>query len=281
MNYAITHLSTVPVRSSASDTSEMVTQLLFGEIVEILDKKSQWRRIRCTWDNYIGWIDHKQIRPISQAEYEQYINDYAYSLELMQPVMADDHYIPITMGARLPCFDGMRLQLCSQNYSFSGQAVHPSDIDSSVSMILKIARKYLYAPYLWGGRSPVGIDCSGFTQIVYQMAGISLLRDASQQVGQGESVDFVEQALPGDLAFFENKKGNISHVGIIISEDEIIHASGRVRIDKIDHYGIYNIDTKKYTHPLRVVKRVIANSVAPQKGESAPTEQAFKQAGLF
>lgn len=281
MNFGICHLSLVPVRSGASDKSEMVTQLLFGETVEVLERKGNWRKIRCTWDNYIGWIDFKQIRPITAQECELYEADYAYNLDLMQPIMADEHYIPITMGARLPQFDGIRFTLDNTTYSFSGQAVYPTELKSSVDIIIKIARKYLYAPYLWGGRSPLGIDCSGFSQIVFQMAGISLERDASMQVDQGDLIDFIEETLPGDLAFFENKAGNIAHVGIIISDSEIIHASGRVRIDKIDHYGIFNGEQNKYTHKLRVVKRVLKDVVQPAK--IAPEEKAAmpNQAGLF
>jgi gamma-D-glutamyl-L-lysine dipeptidyl-peptidase len=130
-------------------------------------------------------------------------------------------------------------------------------VPPSHEIILKLARRYLYAPYLWGGRSPFGIDCSGFTQVVFMMAGLKLKRDASQQVGQGEGVDFAEQAQAADLAFFDNDKGNIVHVGIVMNNNHIIHAAGQVRIDRLDHFGIFNETLGKYTHKLRLIKRFL------------------------
>lgn len=277
MNYGICPLSVVPIRSSASDKSEMVSQLLFGETVEILETKASWSRIRCTWDNYIGWADAKQLKPLPSSDLENYKQNFAYSLELVQGAMGDGYYLPITIGATLPEFDGMHFRLNGSSFTFSGQAISPKDTQLSTALILKIARRYLYAPYLWGGRSPMGIDCSGFSQIVFKMAGVAIPRDASEQVHIGHMVDFNEQAQAGDLAFFENKKGNISHVGILLSKNEIIHASGQVRIDKIDHYGIFNSITEKYTHKLRVIKRLLPtteelNTIAPEEKEDVQNQ---------
>ncbi len=119
------------------------------------------------------------------------------------------------------------------------------------------ALMFFNAPYLWGGRSPFGIDCSGFSQIIYKMAGIKIPRDAKDQVHLGVAISFVEEALPGDLAFFDNDEGNITHVGIIWEKNKIIHASGQVRIDNVDQFGIFNVDTKRYSHKMRVMKRII------------------------
>ena len=116
--------------------------------------------------------------------------------------------------------------------------------------------RYLNAPYLWGGRSPFGIDCSGFTQLVFKFAGIKLQRDAYQQGGQGSIINFIEEVQPGDLAFFSNDEGAIIHVGIMLKDNRIIHSSGKVRIDKIDHFGIYNAETKKHSHLLKLIKRM-------------------------
>jgi len=265
MNFGICALSIVPVRSSASDKSEMVSQLLFGEVVELLEKKGSWAKIRCSWDNYIGWIDIKQIKLITPSEFKLYSRKHSCSLELVQPVISDDYYLPITIGSNLPNYDGLRFSINGSSFTFSGQVITPLEIKPNTNLVLKIARRYLYAPYLWGGRSPLGIDCSGFTQIVFKLVGINLPRDAYEQVEQGELIDFVEETQNGDLAFFENRKGKISHVGILLPEGQIIHASGQVRIDKIDHYGIFNTEKEKYTHRLRVIKRILP----PQEKESS------------
>ncbi len=261
MDIFICQVSIAPVRSSSSDKSEMVTQLLFGETVEVLEKRGTWRKIKCTWDNYIGWTDHKLLKQITPSEYERSLEDQSYSLELAQGVMAEDYFIPIVLGSTLPEYDGMRLSLGDTEFVFNGQAITPKESEVSLNLLLKIARKYLNAPYLWGGRSPFGIDCSGFTQTVFKLIGIKLLRDASQQVNQGRIIDFVELAQPGDLAFFENKAKRIAHVGLLLPENKIIHASGKVRIDQLDHYGIFNEETQKYTHRLRVIKRVLPDEM--------------------
>ena len=124
------------------------------------------------------------------------------------------------------------------------------------SEIVHKAFLFLNTPYLWGGKTPFGIDCSGFTQLVYKLCGHTLLRDAKDQATQGEVLSFIEESEPGDLAFFDNEEGVITHVGIIMQDYFIIHASGKVRIDVLDHSGIYNTDTKKHTHKLRVIKRI-------------------------
>lgn len=257
MSFGICPLSIVPVRNSASDKSEMVSQLLFGETVEVLEKSGSWVKIRCSWDNYIGWIDAKQIKLITPSEFNLYKNNHSCSLEILQPAVSDEYYLPITLGSNLPNYDGLRFSINGSNFTFSGQVITPVKIKPNSELVLKIARRYLYAPYLWGGRSPLGIDCSGLTQVVFKLVGINLPRDAYEQVEQGELIDFIEQSQEGDLAFFENKKGKISHVGILLPEGQIIHASGQVRIDKIDHYGIYNPEREKYTHQLRVIKRIL------------------------
>ena len=273
MRYGICPLSVIPVRSNSSDTSEMVSQLLFGETVEILEKKGSWTKVRCIWDNYIGWTDTKQIKLITPAEFDQYQEKFAYTLEMLQGAMTNGHYIPVTIGATLPNYDGVNFSMNGNSYTYSGQAVFPADIEPNAELLIKIARRYLYAPYLWGGRSPLGIDCSGFTQVVFKIMGIKLPRDSKDQAGKGELIDFVEQGQAGDLAFFENRKGKITHVGILLEDRKIIHASGQVRIDKIDHFGIFNEETKKYTHKLRIVKRVLPlQPIAPKKVEEDENE---------
>lgn len=282
MGFAICHLSVVPVRNSHSHKSEQVTQILFGEIVEILGKKGKtWVKVRCTWDNTIGWVDAHQIKLITQSEYDLFSKNFAYNLDLLSPAISHKYHLPITIGARLPNFDGMRFLLENVIFTFSGQAVFPLDLQPNAALVLKLARRYLYTPYQWGGRSPLGIDASGLVQLVFQMVGVRLERDPAQQVHQGETVDFVEQSQPGDLAFFENKAGKISHVGIIMPDGQVIHAASQVRIDKIDHYGIFNETSAKYTHRLRVCKRMMEVVPMQRKTRITQMEENPQQVELF
>ena len=163
-------------------------------------------------------------------------------------------HVPILIGSSLPNFDGLNFKIDKKKYLFQGISLENNN--SNISKIQKIALKYLHAPYLWGGRSPFGIDCSGFTQIVFKFLDILLPRDAYQQAELGTSIAFVEETKIGDLAFFGTEE-KITHVGIVLSNTEIIHASGKVKIDRIDHLGIYSKEQKKYTHKLRTIKRLI------------------------
>ena len=281
MKTAICHISVAPLRNSPSNKSEQVSQLLFGEIVEIIDTKGKaWQKVRCTWDNCIGWVLSNQLKPITDKEFDLFEEKFAYCLDLFQPLMTDNESMPITIGARLPDFDGMKFKFDGKTYRYSGQAVFPKNLNPSIDKIQKIARRYLSAPYQWGGRSPLGIDAGGFAQMVMKLVGVRLLRNADQQVHQGELIDFIEQAHPGDLAFFENKAGNISHVGILLPENKIIHAHGKVMINEIDHYGIFDVRLNKYTHKLRVIKRVL--NPEPTKPREMDAEKIeINQAALF
>lgn len=252
-------VSVCPVRRRPSDKEEIVTQLLFGECIDILLKKhNNWMHIKCRYDGYEGWIDSKQVARISESEILEYESDRNYSLELSQTISNPIEAFPILLGSSLPKFDGLHCYLHDYKYLYNGTVISPSKIPYiSPGLVTRLAKKYIHAPYLWGGRSVFGIDCSGFTQMVFKLLGIKLPRDASQQINEGILVDFLEMTQVGDLAFFENEDKRITHVGIILEGNMIIHASGRVRIDKLDHQGIYNVNTKKYTHKLRVIKRLI------------------------
>lgn len=257
MEYGICPLSIVPVRSEPNDRAEQVTQLLFGETLEVLHSKQQWRHIRIRHDGYEGWIDEKQYLHLSKKELDAAEAKAAFSVEVAHSVTNDTHHIPIVLGSTLPQFDGINCSLGKHKYWFSGQAYDPAVHNHKPQVLEKLVHKFHYAPYLWGGRTPFGVDCSGLTQTVYRVLGVPLKRDAYQQAQQGQEIGFLDAAQPGDLAFFTNKEGRIAHVGILLPQGQIIHAYGRVRIDKLDHHGIYNAAQDKYTHKLRLLRRVL------------------------
>ncbi|GGZ86982.1 C40 family peptidase [Algibacter mikhailovii] len=249
MQYAICHLSIVPLRAEPSDRSELVSQILYGESFKILEERKNWSKIRLSFDGYQGWIDNKQYHKISEKEYSALETETTLLSKDLVEFIEDEHeqLFPIPLGATL---NGLSLL----KHSYDGNAVQ-GQVDKS--NLIQTSILYLNSPYLWGGKTPFGIDCSGFTQMVYKLIGYKLLRDASQQATQGEALSFIEESEPGDLAFFDNNEGIITHVGIIMKDNYIIHAHGKVRIDRLDHSGIYNIDKNMHTHKLRVIKKII------------------------
>lgn len=257
--YGICNLSVVPCRLEPSDKSEMVTQLLFGEHFKIIEAQPKWVKIKNAFDGYEAWIDKKQFLSIEQHTYELLNSTEAYySTELIQ-IISDtktNTLFPIVIGSNLPNLDNNEITIENNVFLFEGSFIKSSQ-SFSKDNLLETAMLFLNSPYLWGGRSPMGIDCSGFTQLVYKMNGVKILRDAYQQAEQGETLSFVEEAEPGDLAFFDNEEGRIVHVGIVMDDNKIIHASGKVRIDGFDHHGIFNNDLKTYTHQLRLLKKII------------------------
>lgn len=256
MNYCICDQALVPVRIQPGERYEMINQLLFGDVMIVKDKHSNWLLIETADDNYDGWVDEKQINEIDKSEYNDLLTtNRHYVMDLATSSKSENDYpcLILPMGSRLPRFDNNKFSINGNCFIFKGEIFHSIN-KADRNGTIEIAKKYLGAPYLWGGRSPFGIDCSGFVQLVFKISGFFLPRDSSQQVLQGKTINFIHEAKTGDLAFFGEEDGNIVHVGIFIDENHIIHASGKVRIDKIDHQGIFNVDTQQYTHRLRVIK---------------------------
>ncbi len=261
MRYGISNLSIVAVRSEPREKSEMCTQILFGEHYTILEESARWCLIKLAFDGYEGWIDRNMVNEIDESnflelgEIPKIVTTDVFNI--VQPTDGYSNFL-IVAGSSLPYFDpaSRTFKIGEVVYNIQGNniAVSPKNVRE---VIIENALKYFNSPYLWGGRSPFGIDCSGFSQILYKMAGVTIPRDAGQQATLGSNLSFVEEAHPGDLAFFDNDEGTIIHVGIIWEKNKIIHSSGKVRIDNVDHFGIYNIDTKRYTHQMRLMRRII------------------------
>ncbi|OBX25018.1 SH3 domain-containing protein [Gelidibacter algens] len=249
MQYGIANLSIVPLRIEPDDTTELVSQVLYGEIFKVTERRKKWSKIRLAYDQFEGWIDNNQYLEISETDYDSVIElSGRLSGDLLEFVQDhNDQLITIPLGSSLTCLNFL-------NHSFDGHSIEGLQPKSHV---IDTAFLYRNAPYLWGGKTPFGIDASGLTQMVYKLNGYKLHRTVEQQAKQGEALSFIEESEIGDLAFFDNNEGQIIHVGIIMPDNYIIHAYGKVRIDRLDHSGIYNIDTKMHTHKLRVIKKII------------------------
>lgn len=251
--FAICNLAIVPLRFEPSDRSEMVSQVLFGDTFTVLETKEKWSRIQLSADSYEGWIDNKQFMVISEDQFVQLQNaPRFYCADLIDYITGKNTLLSIVLGSDLSMLAFPDVNV--QQMAFDGKAI--TGIQPKESL-LQTAFLYLHAPYLWGGKTPFGIDCSGFTQMVYRLNGYNIPRDASQQAKIGEPLSFIEESEVGDLAFFDNEEGQIIHVGIIMEDNYIIHAHGKVRIDRLDHLGILNIDSGRHTHKLRVIKKII------------------------
>ncbi len=253
MHHGICHLSIVPIRILAEDASEMVSQLLYGDHFKILEKRKYWSKIRDDFDGCEGWIHKNQFIPIHKQDYKSLkkSRDNKFSTDLVSYVSDGKNILlPIVLGSVVKNTNLL-------GHKFEGTSIAAKVTKKGKSNLIITALHYLNAPYLRGGKTPFGIDYSGFTQMVYKINGYKLLRRAEEQATQGEALSFIEESEPGDLAFFDNKEGRISHVGLIMQDNFIIHVHGKVRIDRLDHTGIFNTEQRNYTHKLRVIKKII------------------------
>lgn len=252
MQYGLINLAIVPLRDAPAHKAQQVSQLLFGEGFEVLETQGEWLQTQTENDKYIGCIQVIQAILLNAETYKQN-QQKAFQLTT-EPVtivrkIADNSLLYLPAGSKIAGIAQNQFSIGNTNF----EILQPISPDKN--SIISYAHSYLNAPYLWGGRTHFGIDCSGFSQAVYLQQGIRLKRDAWQQAEQGILVDFLQAALPGDLAFFDNEEGRIVHVGIMLNNEQIIHASGNVKIDRIDNQGIYSAEQKKYTHQLRIIKR--------------------------
>lgn len=254
------NLSLVPLRGKPAHNSEMLSQLLFGDCFEVITTEGHWAYVKTFYDGYEGWLDQKQFIEIDEATKDQFVQS-KWLLDLSSQHLLKNlntnqtmHLVP---GCTIPKLTDGRFKIKDFIYQLAESGAREVN-QANGAVIVEAAQFYLTAPYLWGGKSPYGIDCSGFTQMVFKQYGVSIKRDAYQQGEQGILVDFLEEARAGDLAFFDNEVGRITHVGIMMNNRQIIHASGRVKIDPIDSQGIFSEDLQRYTHKLRIIKRFLS-----------------------
>ena len=258
--FGICQLSVVPLRANPLHSSEMISQLIFGDTFELLQKEQGWLKIKNDFDGYEGWVDEKQVTYVDDLLLHKLKNELQFltseaSTMILKGALKEPVYVPA--GANLPFFADGKCAILKDYYQVTSSNVFNPNKEDFESDVQETAKMFLNVPYLWGGRTHFGIDCSGFSQIVFKMLGIQLPRDAWQQAEQGKVVDFLTEAKAGDLAFFDNEEGRITHVGIMLNNSQIIHSSGRVKIDRIDNQGIYSTELQKYSHKLRIVKRYI------------------------
>ncbi|ANF51115.1 hydrolase Nlp/P60 [Chryseobacterium glaciei] len=238
MDKGICNVTVAPVRAENSDKAEIVTEILFGESADILEVNKNWTKIKMHYDGYEGWMDTKQIKPVTDEELAN--RKVTVVTEDFSSVLTNDGRTLLSMGSEV------------EFQTVASRRSH--DLRESVALT---AKEFLNVPYLWGGKSFFAVDCSGFTQLVYKVHNIKLPRDTYQQAEVGDALTFVEESQLGDLAFFENPEGKIIHVGIMLDNQKIIHASGKVRIDTLDSTGIFNKELNKHTHKLRVIKSIL------------------------
>lgn len=257
MAYVAVIVSVAPIRAEASHRSEMVSQLLFGEVAAIEDNMlkgaGSFTKIKCLYDGYEGWCQTAQLVLIDEAAVSLLQQDVA--ADFTNTVVLNGIEMQVPFGASIGLFSRQQWAINKYFFEYKGVVAKPNAALFTPDYIRHIATTYLNVPYLWGGRSVYGIDCSGFTQQVYRFFNKPLARDAYMQAIEGEVVGFLQEAVCGDLAFFDNEEGKITHVGIMLTTESIIHSSGKVRIDKIDNMGIVNSDTGERTHQLRIIKR--------------------------
>lgn len=248
----------VPLHAEADYHSELSSQLLFGEQIEILESSNEWHFVRCLSDNYTGWtptvsLNRKNFTP-SPIDTTDFVPIKTPAFVCFKTSSVEKISLP--GGGITPLIINDQFELLSEIYQVAQYLPGFDNKKLNGQHVVELALQYINAPYLWGGKTIFGMDCAGLIQVVYSMLGITMPRDTMQQVEKGKTVDFISEVEAGDIAYFENNEGEITHVGILLNSHQIIHASGYVKIEIIDSHGIISSSSGEYTHKLRVIKRM-------------------------
>lgn len=263
--------SVIPVRAEARESAEQNTQMLFGELCQIMDDKNpKWTCVRLENDGQEGWVDAKMITPMSDAEYrahKQALQSAATVVFPMTYAVSENNgqTIPLTASTKLTNYQNGRFEVLGVGFRIDPNMVSTQPLELNEQNLQQAVRFFLNVPYLWGGKNALGMDCSGFTQVIMSLFGKSLPRNASEQATQGQPVSNLRHAQAGDLAFFDHEDGKISHVGILLSSLNtkpstlnctLVHCSGRVKVENLDETGIMNTETGTHSHHLVSLRRL-------------------------
>ncbi|NNF21655.1 MAG: hypothetical protein HKN67_06920 [Saprospiraceae bacterium] len=255
----ICRISIASLRERPDHQSSLVSQVFFGERVIFLKRKNKnWFKIRCHWDGVIGWIDPKQFYFSDQFDKIISLDSSTFSLEYIHGLSSEKSTIPIVLGSNLYNCDGLTVKMPFGKFQYSGQIIDLKQSNFSRKLLVTIAKRYLHCPYLFGGRSITGTDDSGFIQVAFKLIGLNVPRFPFQIAKYGEDVGFLKEAMPGDIALFGPDAHTINHIGLVLEDEKILHANGRVKIDRLDHQGIYDLELKKYTFKLRSIRRLFS-----------------------
>lgn len=274
MAKAISLYSITPVRADAREGAEQVTQILFGETFDIIEKHARWTHVRLHSDGQKGWVDAKMVTPMKAEEYTAYSEALKTAATVVFPMtyamsVNNGQTIPLTAGTRLANYQDGHFEVLGVGFRIEPSMVRTEPAELNLQNLLETVRFFLNVPYLWGGKNALGMDCSGFTQVVMSLFGKQLLRNASEQATQGRKISSLSKVQAGDLVFFDhyepmtneqspmtNDQLHITHVGIVIDPERVIHCSGRVKVEKLDETGIYSIEKGGYSHRLISIRRV-------------------------
>jgi cell wall-associated NlpC family hydrolase len=271
---AISLHSIIPVRVEPKESAEQSTQILFGETCTIVEQIPRWNRVKLDLDGQEGWVDSKMITPMAKEEYTSYVADYSKAAYVLYPIAYavsanNGQTIPLTAGTRLPQYQNGQFQILGVSFRIDPSMVIEKPLQMNEQNFIQTVRFFLNVPYLWGGKNALGMDCSGFTQTILGLFGKHILRNASEQATQGRKIASLTKAKAGDLVFFshyerEEQADKITHVGILLDAQRVVHCSGRVKVEKIDNTGIFSVEqaTKdypngQYTHRLLQIRRYL------------------------